>query len=183
MKLGRMNKRQVILAAALLLTLAATAYVWVSDRKAAMVLTVEAAEPTIRPQLDVRPESAPTLPARNLPEAASDIFAVKKEPEPEPKKVVVSPPALPPPPPITLPPQQTLPPPPAAPPLPFTYLGKLGEDGKFTVFLSVRGRSFAVKTGDTVAQVYRVDEIRPPIMALTYIPMNIKQTMQIGETN
>lgn len=182
MKLGRMNKRQVILAAALLLTLAATAYGWVNDRKAAMASTVEAAEPTIRPQLDVWPESAPTLPARNLPEAASDIFAVKKEPEPEPKKVVVSPPALLPPP-VTLPPQQTLPLPPAAPPLPFTYLGKLGEDGKFTVFLSVRGRSFAVKTGDTVAQVYRVDEIRPPMMALTYIPMNIKQTMQIGETN
>ena len=187
----RLTRRQVVLGIALLLTLAATADVWVRDRKTAT--DGEVALAVIKPgsgqstspvsQLAVATPPA-TLPARTLQEAERDIFAIpRKEPEPEPKKPPV---VAPPPPPVVLPPPVVSvapPPPPTAPPLPFTYLGKLNEEGKVTVFLSVRGRSYVVKAGDTVAQVYRIDEIKPPTLTMTYLPMKIQQTMQIGEAN
>lgn len=187
----RMTRRQVVLGAALLLTLAATADVWVRDRKTAadgevaLAVTKPGSGHTIPLVTQTAGEMPPaTLPARTLQEAERDIFAIpRKEPEPEPKK---SPVGAPPPPPVVLPPPMvsvTPPPPPTAPPLPFTYLGKLNEEGKVTVFLSVRGRSYAVKSGEVVAQVYHIDEIKPPTLTMTYLPIKIQQTMQIGEAN
>jgi len=85
---------------------------------------------------------------------------------------------VPPPPPKALPP-----PPPMAPPLPFSYMGKMLEEGRTTVFLTQQNRNFVVKAGDTIESAYRVDEINARFMTLTYLPLNIKQTLQIGETN
>ena len=74
--------------------------------------------------------------------------------------------------------------PPAAPPLPFVYMGKLAEQGEKVVILLVKqDRSYAVREGDVLDNSYRVDEIRAPVMILTYLPLNIKQTIQIGESN
>lgn len=73
---------------------------------------------------------------------------------------------------------------PVAPPLPFQYIGKMKGDGnRSAVFLENQGRIFIAGEGDTVESKYRVDTIIPPVMTLTYLPLNIKQTMQIGETN
>lgn len=85
---------------------------------------------------------------------------------------------VPPPPPKALPP-----PPPMAPPLPFSYMGKMLEDGRTTVFLTRQNRNFVVSAGDTIESTYRVDEIGAHSMTLTYLPLNIKQTLQIGEAN
>jgi len=85
---------------------------------------------------------------------------------------------VPPPPPKALPP-----PPPTAPPLPFSYMGKMLEDGRTTIFLTRQNRNFVVSAGDTIESTYRVDEINARFMTLTYLPLNIKQTLQIGETN
>lgn len=74
--------------------------------------------------------------------------------------------------------------PPAAPPLPFVYMGKLAEQGEMIVILLAKqNRNYTVREGDVLDNIYRVDEVRPPLMTLTYLPLNIKQTIQIGELN
>lgn len=186
MKRIGMDMQRAALTLALLLTLAATAYVSIIDplpSDAAMQVTSPAEHPRQKTVAMPREADAPIRKKRNLAEVANDIFAVKTMPEPEQKISAVQPPTAPPPPPVILPLPKPPAPPPTAPPMPFTYLGKLGENNRYTVFLTARGRNYAVKAGDTVAQVYRIDEIKPPTMTLTYIPMNIQQNMPIGETN
>lgn len=74
-------------------------------------------------------------------------------------------------------------PPPSAPPLPFTYLGKLIIDGEVVVFVSTAERNFAVRKGDLIDGTYRIDQIAPPTLSLTYLPLNEKQTLEIGRAN
>ncbi|TCV89642.1 hypothetical protein [Sulfurirhabdus autotrophica] len=81
------------------------------------------------------------------------------------------------------PPKPQPPPPPSAPPLPYTYMGKLIDGGKLSIFLSKQDRNFIIKEGDTLEGMYRVESITPSNITLTYIPLNIKQIMQIGEMN
>lgn len=85
---------------------------------------------------------------------------------------------VPPPPPKPLPPA-----PPTAPPLPFTFLGKLLEEGKITVFLTKQDRNYVIKAGDVIDGTYRVDAIQPSTLSLTYLPLDIKQSMSIGDAN
>jgi hypothetical protein len=103
------------------------------------------------------------LDRQNLPESARDMFAVKSwYVAPRPSKVAK----------------------PTAPPLPFVYLGKLAEKGEKTVVvLAKENHSYTVREGDILDSNYRVDEVREPLMVLTYLPLNIKQTIQIGESN
>lgn len=70
---------------------------------------------------------------------------------------------------------------PLPPQLPFIYLGRLGEAGRYKVFIAAYGKNHAVSAGDLVIQHYRIERIDPPIMTLTYLPMNLTQTLQIGE--
>ena len=70
-----------------------------------------------------------------------------------------------------------------APPLPFTYLGKLIIDGEVVVFVSTPERNFAVRKGDLINGTYRIDRIAPPTLSLTYLPLNEKQTLEIGRAN
>ncbi|WP_189941771.1 secretion system X translation initiation factor [Sulfuriferula thiophila] len=81
------------------------------------------------------------------------------------------------------PPKPAPPPPPAAPPLPFTYIGKLVEDGAITVFLSKQDRNYVIKTGDVIDGTYRVDTVMASALTLTYLPLNIKQSMPIGDSH
>lgn len=81
------------------------------------------------------------------------------------------------------PPKPAPPPPPAPPPIPFVYLGKMLEDGKPLVFLNKQERNLVVREGDVIEGSYRVDSILPPVMILTYLPLNMKQTFPIGAFN
>ena len=100
-----------------------------------------------------------------LPENAKDMFASKSWYVPPPVPYIP-------------------PPPPSAPPLPFVFVGKMLEPGKSsTVFLEMQNRIFVVREGDAIDSNYRVDTISPPEMTLTYLPLDIKQTVQIGEAN
>ncbi|MGX4641824.1 hypothetical protein [Massilia sp. SYSU DXS3249] len=83
----------------------------------------------------------------------------------------------PPPPP---PPKPAPPPPPSAPPLPFTFIGKSLEDGKWEVYLAVGDRTHMASEGATLEGSWRVDRIAPPIMTLTYLPLNQVQQLNIG---
>lgn len=75
------------------------------------------------------------------------------------------------------------PPPPTAPPVPFKYIGKILGDEEYQVFVAFNEKYLVVKEGDIIQQTYKVEKISPPIMTVTYIPMNILQNMQIGEPN
>lgn len=69
------------------------------------------------------------------------------------------------------------PPPPQAPPLPFTYLGMLGEEDQTTVFLASQEQSYAVKKGDVINGTYRVEEAESGRVVLTYLPLDQRQTL------
>jgi hypothetical protein len=81
------------------------------------------------------------------------------------------------------PPPPVKPPPPRAPSLPFTFFGRMVENGKTVVFLSQRDQTFAVSSGDTVSGSYRVEEIGPDVLTLIYLPLNERQTLNIGAIN
>src|SRR3954469_12092305 len=73
--------------------------------------------------------------------------------------------------------------PPQAPPLPFTYIGKMMEDGRIVVFLTQGERNFAVRSGDKLDNLYQIDDIKPTTMLLTYLPLNKQQSLAIGGAN
>lgn len=72
------------------------------------------------------------------------------------------------------------PPPPQAPPLPFTYMGKLIEDGRTVVFLTQGDRNLIVRQGDTIDGTYRVDAVTEELLSLTYLPLKQKQDFAFG---
>lgn len=107
-------------------------------------------------------------PRAGLQHKPRDLFHI--EPPPRPVVASVSPAALAP------------PPPPMAPPLPYTYMGKLAEQGQFSVFLTRNGKPYVARPGDVLDGQYRVDAIDPPVLELTYLPLAQKQTLNIGTT-
>lgn len=74
------------------------------------------------------------------------------------------------------------PPPPApmAPPLPFVYLGKAAADGAWEVFLSRADKTYIVRANTVIDGAYKVVAIAPPVMTLTYLPLNQVQQLNIG---
>jgi hypothetical protein len=68
-----------------------------------------------------------------------------------------------------------------APPLPYTYIGKAVSDGVWEVFLA-RGadRTLIARNQMVLDGAYRVDAITPPVMKLTYLPLNQVQQLNIG---
>jgi len=93
------------------------------------------------------------------PDAVADAFAARSwlPPPPPPRKVE-----------------------PQAPPLAFKYFGKIVEDGKPVVFLSRNERNFSVRAGDKLDGQYQVESITESSIVLTYLPLKLQQTMQIG---
>ncbi len=81
------------------------------------------------------------------------------------------------------PPKPVPPPPPAPPPLPFTYMGKLLEGDKLTVFLTKQNQPYAVKAGDTLDGAYRVESMNARHVVFTYLPLNMQQTLTLGGAN
>lgn len=172
--------RRIALGAALAATLGAAA--WVDRQEEAAGAALEQPAPRIAARPAVQPTlSAPTevitlarLKRDLAPQAMRDLFASHTwyVPPPPPKYVA------PPPPPPAVPA-----PPPAPPPLPFVYLGKLLDDGEITVFVAFNGRNIAVKANEVIESTYRVDAIDPRSMVLTYLPLDMKQTLSLGERN
>ena len=68
------------------------------------------------------------------------------------------------------------------PPLPFTYAGKLEDHGQYTVFLSIGDKNISVKTGDVVGD-WKVKEITPTRMILSYQPLRADVPLMIGESH
>jgi hypothetical protein len=164
--------RRWLLGAALLLTVAAAASVGGQDENDGAVVQADSSRDRVRhrnPERLADNGSDADVNLKNLkrpalPENVKDLFPAKSWYVP--------------------PPVSKTRPVPAAPPLPFVYVGKMIERGKApTVFLESQNRTYLVHEDDQVGTNYRVDSIRPPLMTLTYLPLDIKQTMQIGEAN
>ena len=177
-----MNRKQWLLGLALLLTLIATGYVYQQDKNAdGAVPDAMQVYPHAKPQPPaVSVDEQPHAIGRELFVATTDIFqAIAAPAKPEPAKPEIKPPPV-----LVVAPVVVLPPaPPAAPPLPFRFIGKLYADGEYMVFLGWQGKNLMVRLGDEIQKTYHVDEIKPPVMKLTYLPMNIQQNFLIGEPN
>lgn len=72
------------------------------------------------------------------------------------------------------------PPPPMAPPLNFAFLGKKWEAGVWEVYLARGDTSYIVRPQSVIDGTYRVDAISPPMLTLTYLPLNQVQRLNIG---
>ena len=90
---------------------------------------------------------------------------------------------MPPPPPPPKPAFKPLPPPPpTAPPMPFAFMGRY-EDGGVRIILLVKDdRIYTVSEGDVIDNTYRVERLAGGQLELTYLPLNIKQTISAGGT-
>lgn len=163
------NQRRWLLGGALALTLSAVAAIQGEDETDSSLVqagTAKARQNTPKGEVDVERTESNTLLKMNrqrLPKNEKDMFAGKSwfVPPPPPKAEL-----------------------PTAPPLPFVYMGKLAEEGeKMVILLTKQNRSYQVREGDVLDNTYRVDEVQPPVMTLTYLPLNIKQTIQIGVAN
>jgi len=166
------KQRAWLLGTALLLTVAATASVNNQDDGDTGVVQPEIPKThesrqnrerlaTAEPSTDI-PVDKLRRPA--MPEEVKDMFTVKSwyVPPPPPKIVPL----------------------PVAPPFSYAYIGKMFEMGdRPAVFLEKQKRIFIVREGDAIDRIYRIDSIVPPVMTLTYLPLDIKQTVQIGEAN
>lgn len=90
---------------------------------------------------------------------------------------------VPPPPPPPPAPPKYVPPPPTAPPMPFSFFGRY-EEGDTQIILLVKGeRIYTVSAGDVIDNTYRVEGLAGGRLELTYLPLNIKQTISTGETS
>ena len=72
------------------------------------------------------------------------------------------------------------PPPPMAPPIPFVVIGKAVADGAWEVYLSRADKTYVVRNQTVIDGTYRVDRIAPPLMSVTYLPLNQVQQINIG---
>jgi hypothetical protein len=72
------------------------------------------------------------------------------------------------------------PPPPVAPPLPFKYIGKKMEDGKWEVYVAIGTQAYILHEKTVLQGTYRIDSIKPPVITLTYLPLQQIQTLNIG---
>ena len=84
------------------------------------------------------------------------------------------------------PPQPEAPPPPPpapqAPPLPFKYMGSLQEPGARTVWYLLQGERLIVAgAGDVIDTLYRTEGAEGGQLRFTYLPLNQRQTIVIGE--
>jgi hypothetical protein len=73
--------------------------------------------------------------------------------------------------------------PPTAPALPFTVMGSYAHPGDRTVYFLTRDdRVFDVHIGDTIDNIYSVDGAANGQLLLTYKPLNIQQSLALGDS-
>ena len=70
--------------------------------------------------------------------------------------------------------------PPKAPSWPYAYLGKQSTQGEWWVYLTLGEDTRVVKKDQVLDGKYRIDRIEPPLLSVTYLPLNEVQTVNIG---
>jgi hypothetical protein len=80
------------------------------------------------------------------------------------------------------------PPKPIAPPFPYVYSGSMRDAGEAAnagpvlLFIKAGNRNFIVRKGETVGAAYRLDDITEREAVFTYLPLQQKQSLAIGNT-
>ena len=69
---------------------------------------------------------------------------------------------------------------PQTPANPYSYAGKVVEDGQVSVFLTDGTNNYVVKAGDVIDGVWQVQAIRPPQLILKYLPLKTEVKIEIG---
>ncbi|OGT18536.1 MAG: hypothetical protein A2342_02335 [Gallionellales bacterium RIFOXYB12_FULL_54_9] len=167
----RFKRSTIFMALMLTGSLAAAALVREEEPQANEAVSQAVIKPSHRGDVAEKLSSLPKLKLEKL------VRAEVSEPEHDPfagKSWYVPPPAPPP-----APVQQVAPPVPTAPPLPFQYMGRMQEEGgKLIVYLSQGQRAYSVSQGDTLNGTYRLDKVASNHLVMTFLPMNIKQTLK-----
>ncbi|RTL32735.1 MAG: hypothetical protein EKK53_29085 [Burkholderiales bacterium] len=165
------ERRQLVLGAALVATLAATA--WVATRPEDD--TPAAAAPVRR---SAAPASAPQAVAASAPQVGT------REPWAEVKAEQLAawqPPPPPPPPPAPPPAAPAPPPPPVAPPAPYQMIGRVveGEGAKAVEVALLTGPNHAVsaRPGDVIDGQWRVEQVNASGVRLTWLPGQLPQNI------
>lgn len=97
----------------------------------------------------------------------------------KPKVTIVTSPAA-----VSLAPTINLSPPePVAPPLPFSYLGKMVEENKTTVYVSKAGRNYVLRGGEVIDGIYTVKSVDVQQVVFEYTPLKIDQVLIIRGAN
>jgi hypothetical protein len=73
--------------------------------------------------------------------------------------------------------------PPAAPPLPFQYIGKVIENGKLEVYVTHGEELLSLARGQKIGGEYRVDKVTASSVTFTYLPLKMKQTLDLPAVN
>lgn len=63
--------------------------------------------------------------------------------------------------------------------MPFRFMGRWVEPDGLVVFLTQGETVLLARKGDTLAGSWRVDEITQGQMNMTYLPLNMQQTLRI----
>ena len=72
---------------------------------------------------------------------------------------------------------------PVAPPVPYRMIGRYADEDRVGVILqSPDGKVVIAHAGQTLGDQYRVDTITDNVMVLTYLPLNLPQSMDVGIT-
>jgi hypothetical protein len=71
---------------------------------------------------------------------------------------------------------------PVAPPLPFQYFGKVIENGKTEVFVMSGEELVSIVAGQTLGD-YRVDKLTDSSISFTYLPLKMKQNLDLPAVN
>jgi hypothetical protein len=66
--------------------------------------------------------------------------------------------------------------------MPFTFLGLYEESSKTTIMLTKGDQVFTVSVGDVIENTYRIDRVELGTVEITYLPLNIKQSVNTGNS-
>jgi hypothetical protein len=72
------------------------------------------------------------------------------------------------------------PPAPVIVPVPYVFLGKTLVSGKVEVFLGKGDAVLIARESEVLDGAWRVDQIKPPLMRLTYLPLKQENQISIG---
>jgi hypothetical protein len=158
------------------LFLAAVWLNWFGDDPSGVTF-VAPTERSDRPGVPARTVAAPASPPAILPlRARSELMGGVDDPE----QVLFGSHSWTPPPPPPVEAKVEPPPKPVAPPLPFIYLGRKLENGKWEAFLARGGDTYVVREKSVIDGTYRAESITPTTLTITYLPLRQIQTMTIG---
>lgn len=160
------KKRQWFLGGALILTLGAVAWASQFENSDAEATVASVSHKTTRHESDAEAaqQATPHIePSARYSDSVKDIFALPVSQ----------------PPPVQMP-QEIIEP--AAPPLPFTYMGRVVENGSEAIFLATAQQNYMARSGDVLESHYRIDSIGDGQVVFTYLPLKSVQTLEIGES-